>query len=138
MTAALAGSALCIALSSCADVTECRAEERDDYPDLESLARSVMAEVPVQNLSRGSYCATTGKTPRASVGVEVRIWDSLDDGFAYLRSWGFTPLEYEAWCRPTVAIGPTCARFRMLATRRDFLAAVRGHQLLAQVARCST
>jgi hypothetical protein len=95
VTAALAGSALCIALSSCADVKECRAEEREDYPDLESLARSVMAEVPVQNLSRGSYCATTGKTPRASVGVEVRIWDSLDDGFAYLRSWGFTPLEYE-------------------------------------------
>jgi hypothetical protein len=86
---------VCVLLASCADVAACRAQEANDYPALESLALSVMAEVPVENLSRGSYCAVTGKTPRASVGVEVRIWDSAVDGIAYLRSWGFTALEYD-------------------------------------------
>ncbi|HET9419842.1 MAG TPA: hypothetical protein VFO49_01810 [Nocardioides sp.] len=79
---ALVGITLCLLLSSCANLAECRAEEEDDYPALESLALSVMAEVPVEHLSRGSCCAVTGKTPRASVGVEVRIWDSAADGIA--------------------------------------------------------
>ena len=94
VVAAFAGLAWCLLLSSCSDTARCRAEEKDDYPALESLARSVMAEVPIENLSGGSYCVTTGKTPGASVRVEVHIWDSREDGFAYLRSWGFTQLEY--------------------------------------------
>ena len=88
--AALVGLALCVLLSSCTEMAKCRAKEKDDFPVLESLASSVMADVGHGKLARSSFCDTTGKFPGASVSVEVPEWVQSSDAVAYLRSRGYT------------------------------------------------
>jgi hypothetical protein len=79
------------ALVACAvdEQAACFEAEQRDFPVVEEVARTAMADAPVTAMTRLSACEDTG-SPGAIVVADVESWKSRDDAIRYLLGKGFT------------------------------------------------